>query len=353
VLAVVIAAALLLHKPAEPKVPRVGLGAFAGYVWESGSVSSISASWVVPRLTRHSSLGRAGTWIGAQAPGGNNAAFIQIGTNEERHAAVGNMYYAFWADTADGFHPQWLWPVGRGDRIEARMTLANGRWHLMIKDARGDDESNFTTAQEANGAFNQAEWLQEDITKYGTTLFPYPSLSRVHFAHLTVNGAPPEAAALYSQWMSAARHPYLAPTAVDDDAFSLGAATLSPAAAKYLSIVDPMDNADYNFYDELDAWSAEKSSVPSQFTVRLASATIRVTLRDGFHRLAAYDWSPPVRRLIDRLLLTWREQLAAARPPTTLGRATLRHWRQIVNAAPSPEPLGDAIRLALGAPEFS
>jgi hypothetical protein len=349
----VIAVALLLHRPVGPTVPRVQLGAFAGYVWASGSVSSISASWVVPRLTRHTSLGRAGTWIGAQAPGGSDAAFIQIGTNEERHAAVGNMYYAFWADTADGFHPQWLWPVGQGDRIQARMTLANGRWHLMIKDARGDDQSNFTTAQDAHGAFNQAEWLQEDITNYGTTLFPYPNLSRVRFAHLTVNGARPEAAALNSQWMSVARHPYLGPTALHHDAFSLRVATLSPAAAQYLSIVERMDNADYRFYDELDAWTAANSHLPSQFAVLLASATLRVTLRHGFNRLAAYEWSPPVRRLIDRLILTWGEQLANLRPPTTLSRATLGHWRQIVNQAPPPEPLGDSIRVALGAPGYS
>jgi hypothetical protein len=56
-------------------------GKFAGYVWR-GHVESVRASWSVPGI-RVGSTGRAGTWIGAQAPG-SPGAFIQIGTNEER-----------------------------------------------------------------------------------------------------------------------------------------------------------------------------------------------------------------------------------------------------------------------------
>jgi hypothetical protein len=179
-------------------------GPFAGYLWR-GRVTSVQGSWRVPRVLARSSLrSAASTWIGAEAPG-EPGPFIQIGTNEQRVSPPevlerGPGYYAFWSDTKSTFHPRLLFPVSPGDDIRASLALARKRWTLAIVDATSGASAHFSTSDETReGAFNEAVWMQEDVTD-GTTgkPSPYPRLDESGLRRLAVNGKAPSYADLYS-----------------------------------------------------------------------------------------------------------------------------------------------------------
>jgi hypothetical protein len=207
----------------------VGTGngsAFAGYVW-GGPVVAVRGSWAVPRILARSAPGIASTWIAAQAPGGANAPFIQIGTNEQRVGSTPPAgspslpYFAFWSDTARHFHPVGLFPVNAGDELSASLTLGRGKWTLAIVDHSTGQSANLTTTNEADGSFNQAEWTQEDVTNGITNApFPYPRLSSFAFHDLSVNSSVPNSVSLSPQTLS--EHGVtVTPSAVDDDSFTL------------------------------------------------------------------------------------------------------------------------------------
>jgi hypothetical protein len=366
--AIAIAGALAVVLAAPPgapaKVPRRWLGAFAGYVW-TGQVTSLAASWTVPPILRGSPPGRAGTWIGAEAPGGANGPFIQIGTNEERYPpdSVANgradNYYAFWSDTAHNFHPQYVFSVQPGDSVTANLSLERGRWRLAIIDESSGSARRFTTSQETRASFNEAQWLQEDITNTDTNrLFPYPRLATVTFARLVADQAPPSKRWLDSQWMSPKRGSYQAPTPVDDDQFTVHPAQLSAGAAQYLGIVLPVDEASYKFDDELNRWSPEvlrfSPSSPSQAAINVACAIEKRALQRGISALFAAQWTPSVRRLIDRLVRLERVRLADLQPLAKPQPLTIPAWRyQWLEPDDALNSAGSAIRAALHAPQWT
>ncbi len=91
----------------SPASKTWSFGTQAGYIWQ-GRVGSVGASWTVPRIIGTSPCGRAGTWIGAEAPG-NPSPFIQLGVNEtclEANGKRGVIYDAFWSDVKLHFHPR-------------------------------------------------------------------------------------------------------------------------------------------------------------------------------------------------------------------------------------------------------
>jgi hypothetical protein len=227
-LAVVVLVAVLVHAAISPKA-RGTFGPFAGYLW-TGTVSSIDASWRVPRILPGSAPGGAATWIGAQRTDGPGP-FIQIGTNENRTTVAletSNYYYAFWSDPKVHFAPQSLGRVDPGDYVSASMVLASGVWHLHLTDHTRQSSYAHSTSQEANSHFGVAEWLEEDPTSSDTNkVIPYPQLTTVRFQQLAVNGAPPRAVDLYSQWLSLPGM-NLAPSAVVGDQFEV--APVSPGA---------------------------------------------------------------------------------------------------------------------------
>jgi hypothetical protein len=195
--------------------------AFAGYTWY-GSVSSVQASWSVPRIPG-SPAGGAGTWIGAQGPGTRlNGPFIQVGINETRYpssAGARDVYRAFWTDTVHHFLPVNLFPVRPGDSLWASLTHRRRRWAVAIRDLTSGTGTQVTTQQEGRASFDWAEWEQEDVGLVGQP-FDYPRLSTVGFQRLEVNGRPPALAGLYSSWMTKDRQ-RLAPSDLKNDSFSL------------------------------------------------------------------------------------------------------------------------------------
>ncbi len=120
-------------------IPRFAFGPDAGYLWV-GRVRSLAASWSVPGVASGSSLGRASTWVAAQAP---------------------------------SLHGQGLFEVNPGDEISASLTLNRQRWTVQIRDTTSGAKPRFSTSEDAQASFNRAEWLQENAINNGAK--PYPS----------------------------------------------------------------------------------------------------------------------------------------------------------------------------------
>lgn len=233
-LVAVVIGAVLVNAAISPQA-RGDFGPFAGYLW-TGTVSSVAASWRVPRVLPGSPPGGAATWIGAQRTDGPGP-FVQIGTSENRDTVAldtSNDYTAFWSDPKVHFAPQSLGPVEPGDYVSASMVLAAGVWRLQLVDHTRGSAYVHTTADEASAHFGVAEWLEEDPTSSETNkVIPYPRLSTVRFQQLAVNDVAPSVADLYAQWLSLPGM-NLAPSVVLGDLFAV-----SPAGAGDVAPVGP------------------------------------------------------------------------------------------------------------------
>ena len=325
-------------------------GSFAGYMWR-GHVRSLQASWSVPGIVGASS-GAAGTWIGAEALGGQ---FIQIGTNEEsfRPFALGAReirYQAFWSDTRHHFLSQQLFRVAVGDNISASLTLADKRWTLTIADRTSGASASFSTREEADASFNQAGWEEEDPRGRATGKpVPYPRLTAVRFRHLAVNSAVPRYADMYSQWMSVDGG-NLAPVPVRQDSFTLHPAAVSPIGAKYLEIATPEDQATGAFTTEMSRWTA--ATPPSQ--VESACSTFSAALRSDIQVLASSRWPTRAQVFVRSLIRTTRVLLdhMQARPSASIAglRAWMAAWGHDGSAVGRA---GHLVRRALKLPELT
>jgi hypothetical protein len=260
--------------------PTISHSAFAGYSW-SGQVTSVEGSWTVPRILAGSPHGYAATWIGAQAPGARGP-FIQIGTNEEervRHgpgAGTGSTpsYWAFWSDTDHHFFGQFLFNVFPGDAISARLVLAGARWLLTLTDVTHRHSTTFTTVDEADASFDDADWLQEHVMS-SRDGYGYPRLSTVAFENLAVNLEPPSAAALSPDSMTLSGPQLLTPGPFDDDAFVVGqpetATQLRRAAPIARSAANAVARAIGLRASDLPGWSVSHS-LGSRRTVKIKRA---------------------------------------------------------------------------------
>jgi hypothetical protein len=207
--------------------------ACAGYTW-FGHVSSVSATWTVPRMGANA-LGTASDWIGAQS-GGIGSPFIQIGVTEQRYVSKGfsNLhlprsayqvsYTAFWSDTAHGYHPVYVGGVLPGDAVHASLRLVDGKWRMHLVDRHTLLDVNRRTSQEAQAPLHLAEWAQEDVAYGKVRLFPYPRLSAFTFGELKVDGHDPGAKELFSNSMPVRSRVILVPSRVAADQFTIGPA---------------------------------------------------------------------------------------------------------------------------------
>jgi len=321
-------------------------GAFAGYVWR-GKERSVAASWLVPEAFPGPHSGLAGTWIGAQAPGGGHAPFIQVGINEGHIHPLGNFDYAFFSDTALGFHPRLLFRVNRGDRISARLRMADGRWHVLIVDHTHPHRAAFSTAQETGAAFNQAEWLQEDPSSPRGHL-PYPRLSAVHFWQLRVDGQRPGYGRLLSQWMSE-NHMDLAPGPLVRDGFWLAPTEPTEVGLHYMQIAVAVDLPLKRFYRELVRWNA---ATPPQ-RIAAQEAAIGAALATNVQAVSATSWPGRADALAHAYVAATDGEIRVADRMPTSTTAGIRHWsHQWVRANAASVHISQRIRRALHLPQL-
>jgi hypothetical protein len=255
-----------------------------GYLW-TGDVTSVSASWIVPRLTKHEPRGIAATWIGAESPG----RFIQVGVNEGRDAPNTDadlrflvrglkqpLLYGFWSDTAHSFHPIALPRVKPGDVVAVSLRLLDGRWYLEFSDPRRAVDVKLSTPDEATGPVDDAEWLQEDVkTTYGANrLLPYPKLPPIAFTDLKVNGVTPVASQLLYRRRPVRSAKTLVASPIHNDAFKVFETTLPPARAQYIAQADSVCEA-----TDAKIAAAQKAVTHADNSARPSRSTILRELR--------------------------------------------------------------------------
>jgi hypothetical protein len=319
-------------------------------------VRSVRASWTVVRILAESGGGVAATWIGAQtASAGASSPFIQVGINEERVLLANgrlalDAHYAFWSDTALHFRPIPLFAVKPGDRISASLTLKHGRWLVAISDPHAHRSASLSTAEEAHGSLNVAEWFQEDVTDGLTHRpFPYPQLSPTVFTKLTVNAAAPRYGNLLSQWMSA-NGTDLGPTPLVDDSFAVSPMALTPAGRRYLALADRQNRASNAFAKQFRRWSPE---TPRK-AIHREQVTYASALRSFLEALAKDAWPSDAQTAIDRLIAANSRLLAQVETDVPTRAGGLQAWRRAVIAhAQSVSHAARHVRRVLGLPQIS
>jgi len=329
-------------------VATTSFGRMAGYVW-SGSVTSVRGAWSVPAMAPDAGEAHASTWIGAQTLAARPSfPFIQVGTTEDRASASRPVYAAFWTDTKRGYHPQLLFDVRPGDRIATALTLAAGRWRVVIVDATSGRRAVFLTREEGDAAFNLAEWLQEDPSEASGKATPYPSLSEVRFTRLAANGVRPPYADMYAQWMSV-RGADLAPTPVRDGGFSITRGVLSPDARRYLEIARPQ-NAAARRIDVIQAGWSDRTPAREIRSASAAAAASEAAYADGLGRVR---WPAAVQDLAHSLAREARAQAGMFAAAARRAPASLALWRRrLGRLTPDMLRLAHRVRRALHLPEL-
>ena len=278
-----------------------------------GKETSVSAAWTIPRLETSRSNVTAASWIGAQSSDG---AFIQVGTMETRGTDPDNEgdlpYEVFWSDTQRHFQPQILATIHPGDRFTAKMTLVGGRWRIEIRDltdlrVRGDHPIiGFSTSEEAKASFTLTEWLDE--RQAPTSGWAYPALSEVKFTQLQVNGRSPAPSQLEASWMSIPSI-NLGPSPLTDDSFTIQPQKrLGGLAARYESIVGPLNSAASALQLEQIDWDSQTSAsrVASEIRPLLAA------MRTADAALGSYRWPAPIRSKVLELRAEEANRITAA-----------------------------------------
>lgn len=333
----------------SPASKTWSFGTQAGYIWQ-GRVGSVGASWTVPRIIGTSPCGRAGTWIGAEAPG-NPSPFIQLGVNEtclEANGKRGVIYDAFWSDVKLHFHPRLLFFLHAGDVVAASLTLADHRWALALVDQSAGKETRFTTGDEATAAFNWAEWKQEDVAQTDGRPFPYPQLSAIRFRSLLADSAPPSSNGLLSTWMTVDGHDW-GPSPVTGDSFGLMPTHISRLGAQYERIAVPDDAATEAFVTQLNRWT---TSTP-RAQIMSARSRFAAALRANTRAFAADRWPKPVGTLVGVLIQSTKALLARTLTPIPTSAQGLAAWRAAwTRQAPTIGAAASPVRKAVDLPDM-
>lgn len=357
---------------AHPVPRHFQLGKFAGYVWESGAVTSVSASWTVPRIVG-SRQGQEATWIGAEGPPPGppvaitaatrlgrlaispapSVPFIQVGTQVTRiqlyrGGPLINRYESVWSDTDLGYVAQALGTVRPGDEVSASLTLAAHRWIVSISDRTTHVTRSFTTTDQGHGRFNEAEWLEEDVLP-GRDGNPAPlvSLSPTRITQLAVDAKKPRYQDLQSLWMSENGR-YLGPGAFSGDVFGIGEVTLRRAGIAYLDLADLENRAAKAFGAQLARWT------PATSRSRIVSecSDFARALRRSLHSVATGRWPAAASRAIGTLERRTRALLALTNSGLTVPPPGLAAWRMRWRAsAMAAHAAGLDVRRTLHVPE--
>jgi hypothetical protein len=283
------------------------LGPFAGYVW-TGDVDSAHADWTVPRFLPGSVRGEAATWIGAEAPGGSQAApFVQVGINEGNTGERGQpFYYAFYSTTKLHFHPVQLFDVDAGDQVSATLRQLGGRWQIEFTDRTVGRQRQLSVVEGAGQRFNEAQYSQEDVTDARTSRpFPYPSLSPVRFTGIVANGVAPPSGQLTSTWLTEANG-YLAPGPLRGGAFTLAHTQMTIAGYRYLRALAAQDGATATALPPLLRWAQGEPARRAAAAAHHFSTVLRVTVA----ALRDERWSPSARANVTALRSNARALIA-------------------------------------------
>lgn len=324
--------------------PPWGFGGY--YDTTAGPVSSIGATWRVPRISPSSGAGVASTWIAADNGRGN---FIQLGLIESATTSgsrTDRKYTAFWSDTDLHDLGHTLMPVSPGDTVHFTMVHSRHGWHLVVRDLTSRHTRSFSTRYGAGDVFTRGQWLQEDPVANVSSLHDrtYPIMQTPLFRKLTLDGRAPVLSYAEASALVSPNGIVLIPTPARGDSF--GFTHGDAAQARYLRDTLPLDYALNGFNLQLPHLARLTASA----RLRVFDATISgaSALSDGLlhqrwpatakvviHNLAAHN------QLIVETLRQWR---SAA--PGASARWQSRYEELVAN-----DPYyADAARAALGLP---
>jgi hypothetical protein len=353
--AAMLVAAVIAPVAGASAKPAPDLGTFAGYEASHRDVRPVQGSWVVPRVVRNQTPGNQSLiWIGARGDGSSlRPPFIQVGVLDRVGVLGDAEASAFWSDTSHYFMLQWLkLPVKAGDRLRASLTLAGGRWHVVLDNVSTHRAARLSTVQQSRAHFNAVQWLEEDQAVpavSGPVGLPFARTSTVRFSALDCNGSPPTQDPLYSLWMSLPRTT-LGPTPLVGDSFAVVPRRLSRAAARYLTLVTPERRTERAFVVARSSWvrGAPTGEIDS------LAARLGRELHTAINGLTGPGWPASSATARASLVAAYGRQIARLAEVRALPRSARRGWaRSWARLAARVTVRDQALRNELGAPDIT
>lgn len=197
---------------------------WSGYLINSGSLSTISASWIAPTPTGNgSSTSADATWIGIG--GVSSSDLIQVGT-ENTVSPSGTVstgaFYEMLPAVAQNISGL---TVNPGDSITASITeSSSNQWSITITD--NTDKETFTTSVSYNSSNSSAEWIEEDPSYSTGGLVPLDDFHTVSFSDCltTDNGVSANIDSLGADsvtMVNSQNQPIAVPSSLSNNAFSV------------------------------------------------------------------------------------------------------------------------------------
>lgn len=157
---------------------------WSGYVATSGTFTSVTGTWIVPRVTGSSYLAADATWVGIG--GLNRGDLIQSGTQDiiSRGGRVTTVAFIEMLPGAGQVIPV---PVSSGDSVTVALTEdTTNQWHITFQNNTNGQV--YTTTVVYASSFASAEWIEEAPSR-GHKILSLDNFGAVQFSRgLTIEG---------------------------------------------------------------------------------------------------------------------------------------------------------------------
>ncbi len=169
--------------------PRIGIDQSTASNWSgyaavpsSGSVSSVSGSWIVPAVTgARRTTAYSSFWVGID--GYNSGTVEQIGTDSDIQNGKAT-YYAWFEFYPNPAYKLLRFPVSPGDKISASVTYSSGTFTVSITDIT--TRKTFSTSSTVpTAARTSAEWIAE--APWSNGVLPLANFGQVTFSSCTAS----------------------------------------------------------------------------------------------------------------------------------------------------------------------
>lgn len=160
-----------------PLVPSIQSSNWGGYVASGSKYTTITGSWVEPRVTCTSRNGLFAPWVGVDGYGSESVEQTGVQTD----CSSGSPVYSAWYEMYPAAPVYWSNPVGMGDKFTGSVTDGGGgHYTITLTDVtRG-------WTQRVQKSYRGADASAEAVIESPTG--SYPSFSRLDFSGITVNG---------------------------------------------------------------------------------------------------------------------------------------------------------------------
>jgi Peptidase A4 family len=156
---------------------------WAGYFEAPGTVTSVSATWVVPSLVcPESETTLSSTWIGVGGFAGGT--LLQAGMYD--NCLGGTAVQGAFAEEAPGSTVSFQLPISPGDTVSATVSSGPGGWQTTVADLTTDESATENWSGYAGG--DSAGWMAEAYGAPGDV--PMSNFGTEQLSAFSVNGGP-------------------------------------------------------------------------------------------------------------------------------------------------------------------